>query len=392
LTGADPGGIQGSVGGARLHRPILRRISVALVTNYLPPYRLPLYRLLNERFGVEIFCFGGAAHYVPGALRDLDRQIEEAPFPAHRLEAQHSAYPLAQTHEAVIASTAGRVALPAAYLGARRARRPFVLWASLWRHPRTAAHAGSYPLMRRMYRRANAIVTYGSHVSRYVANIRGDEHALFVAPQAVEPDLFGRAVSSEEVRAWRAQHALDDGPLALYAGRLEHDKGVDVLLEAWTRSARPHGAALCIAGEGPLRERLGERAPADVRFAGRLPRGRLPVAYAAADFLVVPSVATRRFLEPWGLVCNEAMHQGRPVIATSAVGAAAGGLVSDGETGLVVPERDAEALASAIDRLSGDAELRSRLGASARQAVRDYTYERAADAFGRALDGARTFR
>ena len=108
---------------------IVRGVAVALVTNYLPAYRIPLYTLLAERLGVEVYCFGGEGHYVPEAMRDLDRQLESAPFPAHRLERQRDAAELAAGHDAVIASTAGRVALPSAYRGARRARRPFVLWA-----------------------------------------------------------------------------------------------------------------------------------------------------------------------------------------------------------------------------------------------------------------------
>src|SRR5205823_15811 len=99
-----------------------------------------------------------------------------------------------------------------------------------------------------------------------------------------------------------------------------------------------------------------------VRLIGPLPRAALPVAYAASAFTVLPSVPTPLFREPWGLVCNEAMHQGRPVIATTAVGAAAGGLVRDMETGLVIAPGDAAALASATRRLLEDAPLRARLG------------------------------
>jgi glycosyltransferase involved in cell wall biosynthesis len=363
-------------------------MSVALVTNYLPPYRLPLYTLLAERLGVEVFCFGGEAHYVPESLRDLDRQLAEAPFPAHRLRRQRDAAALATGHEAVIASTAGRIALPAAYRGARRARRPFVLWASLWRHPRTALHLASLPLMRRVYRRADAVVTYGAHVSRYVARYRGETGGVFAAPQAVEPELFARPVSDSERQSWRMQAGLPlEGPLALYAGRLVEDKGVHVLLEAWRRIGT-EDATLCLVGDGPLASDSALAQP-DVRLAGRLPRDRLPVAYAAADVVVVPSIATRRFLEPWGLVCNEAMSQGRTVIATDAVGAAAGGLVRDCETGLVVPAGDAGALASALELALTDAELRTRLGEAARLAVADYTYEHAAEAFATALEYAR---
>jgi glycosyltransferase involved in cell wall biosynthesis len=286
----------------------------------------------------------------------------------------------------VIASTAGRVALPAAFAGARRSGRPFVLWASLWRHPRTLAHMLSFPLLRHLYRESDAVLTYGPHVSAYVARVRGSEEGVFVAPQAVEPEVFGRTVGEEERLAWRQQAGIEpDAPLALFAGRLVVDKGVEVLLSGW-RDAGLRGAALYLAGDGPLAQAA--RAASNIHTAGRVDRAQLAVAYAAADVVVVPSIPTRRFLEPWGLVCNEAMMQGTPVIATDAVGAAAGGLVKTGETGLVVPAGDPQALAEALSHLLGDAELRARLGARAREAVGAFSYERAADAFERALSRA----
>jgi glycosyltransferase involved in cell wall biosynthesis len=79
------------------------------------------------------------------------------------------------------------------------------------------------------------------------------------------------------------------------------------------------------------------------------------------------------------------MHQGRPVIATTAVGAAAGGLVRDLETGLVVAPGDIAALAGAIERLLADGGLRERLGAAARAEVAAYTYDAMEDAFAGAL-------
>jgi glycosyltransferase involved in cell wall biosynthesis len=358
-------------------------MSVALVTNYLPPYRVPLYRLLAERYGVVVYCFGGEGRYVPEAFRDLEDQMARAPFPVHRLRSQREAATLAGEHRAVIAASTGRVALPAAYRGATRARRPFILWASLWAHPRTAAHLLSYPLLRRIYRQADAVVTYGPHVSLYVSVHRGTRAGVFDAPQAVEPELFAQAVPADAPAGWRVQAGLPEGgPLVLFVGRLVREKGVDLLLRAWkeTQDAR---AWLCLVGDGSPR---GPGEAARVRFAGSCPRQRLPVAYAAADVVVVPSIPTRRFREPWGLVCNEAMSQGRPVIATDAVGAAAGGLVRDGETGLVVPAGDKRALARAIERLLADASLRESLGRGARDAVAAYSYERAADGFGRALD------
>ena len=105
--------------------------------------------------------------------------------------------------------------------------------------------------------------------------------------------------------------------------------------------------------------------------------------------MVVPSIATRDFLEPWGLVVNEAFDQGVPVIATTVVGAAAGGLVRHEETGLVVPPGDDAALTRAISRLHDDPELRTRLGAAGRQAVANgYSHADWAAGMGRALAAA----
>ena len=138
-----------------------------------------------------------------------------------------------------------------------------------------------------------------------------------------------------------------------------------------------------LIGDGPLRP--GVQALPRARWLGPLPREQLPVAYRAASLAVLASIPTPRFREPWGLVCNEAMHQGRPMIATTAVGAVAGGLVRDGETGLVIAPGDAPALAGAIDRLLADETLRERLGAAARVAAAPYTYEAMAAGFSRAL-------
>jgi glycosyltransferase involved in cell wall biosynthesis len=358
-------------------------VPIAVLTTYLSDYRLPLYRLLAERHRIEVLCYGGGERYAPAWFRDLDAQLTAADFPARRLDGIGEALRLGRDHEAVVAPFAGGALLPAAYAGARRYRRPFVFWASIWHQPRSAAHALALPVTRRIYRHSDAVIAYGEHARRFVARVRGRDDDIFVAPQSVEPELFGRPVGADEVAALRAEFGLGDGPLVLYAGRLVADKGVEVLARAWPRVG---GATLVVAGDGPLAAEV--TALPRARLIGALPRARLPVAYAAAEFTVVPSIPTPRFREPWGLVVNEAMHQARPVIATTAVGAAAGGLVVDDQTGLVVSPGDADALAGAITRLLNDSALRTRLGAAARDAVQPYTYEAMADAFDRAFETA----
>src|SRR5699024_6913995 len=96
------------------------------------------FAALHERVGLEVALFGGRARHATAEAPDP----RDLPFPAvHTTQRGVHALAASGRHRAVIAGTNGRAALPAAYTGARRARLAFVLWASLWAHPRTPAHA-----------------------------------------------------------------------------------------------------------------------------------------------------------------------------------------------------------------------------------------------------------
>jgi glycosyltransferase involved in cell wall biosynthesis len=343
-----------------------------LVTGTVSDYRREPFRLLAEAEDVEVIAWEEAGPTVEGLTVHRTSQAG-----AVRLSASGR-------YRAVIASLGGRLALPGSYLAARSRRVPFVLWATIWAHPRTPAHALSYLPTKALYRRADAVVTYGPHVTDYVERHRSAGN-VFEAPQAVDVELFGRPVSEEErAEARRRAGAAGDAPLVLYVGRLEREKGVDVLLEAWERAGLPPGSVLAVAGEGPLETLVTSRG-SGVRPLGYVPRVELPLLYAAADVFVLPSVPTATFVEPWGLVVNEAMLQGTPVITSNAVGAAAGGLVRDGRNGLVFPAGDPDALAARLATLAANPELRARLGEAAREDASRYTPRAWASGMGRAL-------
>jgi glycosyltransferase involved in cell wall biosynthesis len=354
---------------------------VLFVTGHAPPDRIGAFARLHEVENVEFALFGGPSKHGGSAL------TRELPFP-HRHIRQHEPAALAASggYRAVVCSSGGRIALGATWAGTRRARIPLILWTSLWAHPRSTAHALSFLALRRLYRSADAVVTYGSHVSAYVS-ARGARN-VHVAPQAVDNDFWGSPeVASPHDPAWpeRARTKF------LFVGRPVREKGVRVLTEAWrTTGLQAPAAALVLVGVGSnppwvpaggAAGGVGEK----VLWMDPVPPVELRDLYAACDVLVLPSIPTRTFREPWGLVANEAMNRGLPVIATDAVGAAAGGLVRDGRNGLVVPAGDSNALAHAIRRLAADPELRARLGEAAAQDVRAFTYDAWAEGFSRAL-------
>jgi glycosyltransferase involved in cell wall biosynthesis len=138
-----------------------------------------------------------------------------------------------------------------------------------------------------------------------------------------------------------------DPPYVLFAGRLSAEKGIRELVAA------TGGLPLVVAGDGPLRDEV-------PRARGMLSRDELEPLLAGAAIVVVPS---RR--EGFGLAAAEAMAHGKPVVA-SAVGGLPD-LVVDGETGLLVPPGDVEALRAALERLLADRDLRRRFGAAGRE-------------------------
>ena len=181
------------------------------------------------------------------------------------------------------------------------------------------------------------------------------------------------------------------GKVVLYVGRLTPSKGLADLVRAAADVADVN-PLLVLVGEGSLRGELETRANAAgvaTRFVPHVAPSELYLYYAAADVLVLPSVTTAAGKEPWGLVVNEAMNQATPVVASTAVGAAAGGLVRDGETGLVFPEGDSSALARALRSVLTDGALAQRLGRAGREAVSRHTNARMAAAFVAAAARAR---
>jgi type III pantothenate kinase len=143
----------------------------------------------------------------------------------------------------------------------------------------------------------------------------------------------------------------EEPPHVLFVGRLSEEKGILDFIEA------TDGLPRVVVGDGPLRPRVPEA-------LGFVAPSELGAYYERAAVVACPS-----HREGYGVVAREAMAYGRPVIAS-----AVGGLldaVEDGVTGVRVPPRDPDALRAALESLLGDASLRLRLGAAAREAARE---------------------
>ena len=222
------------------------------------------------------------------------------------------------------------------------------------------------PILHAALRRARAIITASPGLARHSPILARHRARCATIPFGIHPADFA-GTDPAEVAAVRARHAADGRPLLLAVGRLVYYKGFEYLLRAMADVRPP--VTLLLAGDGRLRPTLEALA---ARLNG--PERRVELLgdvddlrpyYHACDVFILPSTARS---EAFGIVQLEAMACGKPVINTR-LPSGVPDVSRDGETGLTVEPRNAEALAGAIDRLLGDAPLRARLGAAARERV-----------------------
>jgi len=186
-----------------------------------------------------------------------------------------------------------------------------------------------------------------------------------VIPYGFDPSAFAW---TDAARARRAQLAQESHarPVIFTVGRHVYYKGFDVLI----RALRSVDAELWIGGRGPLTETFRNAAREAgvtdrVRFLGFVPDDELVAYYDACDVFCMPS--TER-AEQFGLVQLEAMHLGKPVVATR-LGTGVEYVTLDGVSGLLVAPGDEAGLARALARLLADPALRARLGSAGRARV-----------------------
>lgn len=211
----------------------------------------------------------------------------------------------------------------------------------------------------------DAFLPIGSANRAYYRRFGVREDKLIDAPYFIDNKRFTEMAGGADRAGLRRRWGIPaDAFCFLFSGKLEEKKHPLDIVEAMSGLA---GAHLLVAGSGELEKILRQRA-ADLgvgcSFAGFLNQSEIPLAYAAADCLVLPSDAG----ETWGLVVNESMACGRPAIVSDRVGCRQD-LVQENITGLSFRFGDVPALARRMRELASDPERSQKMGAHARQRV-----------------------
>lgn len=277
-----------------------------------------------------------------------------------------------------------------AWAAALRHKKPLLFRAETTDHALTRSPLkqwGRDMVLRWLYRQCAGLLPIGIHAKRHYERL-APRIPQTLSPYAVDTTPFelGEAARERLRPATRAALGVTDEQIViLISGKLIPKKNPLLLIEALKQLPDAIRARIVVlfVGDGELRPAL-ERAAADtpqiaLNFVGFQNQRALSPYYHAADMLVLPSA----FGETWGLVVNEALHHGLPVVVSDQVGSAVD-LVQNGVTGAVFPSGDADALRAAIEQtlpLVGQANTRTATTAL----IANYTIERAAEGIATAV-------
>ncbi|MBQ3418157.1 MAG: glycosyltransferase family 4 protein [Ruminococcus sp.] len=242
----------------------------------------------------------------------------------------------------------------------------------VWRE-KTKADIVKDAIKRKVFR-SGAYFLCGSQIAQKTAIENGaDANKVFVHPftSLYQKDIISYEQKNILQKKYKEKLDVADQKIALAVGRFIPLKKYDVLIEAWRKM--PDNCRLYIIGGGEERENY-ERLIADAGITNIelidfiLPE-KLSEYFCAADLFVHPSST-----ETWGLVLNEAMAKGCPVIATDRC-VAATELIRDGENGYLIKVGDAETLNRRMREILFDDALREKMGKNAVKTIEPYTYE-----------------
>jgi len=359
---------------------------LVILTEIISPYRTPLFNALARQPEVDLHVIFLAE--TDPSLRQWQVYKQEIRFSYEVLRswrkrigrynsllnfglgrALNTAAP-----DAIVFGGYNYVASWQALFWARARGVPFFLWSESNLPDVRRGYALVEMLKDEFLRQCSGFAVAGRSAREYLRAHKVREDLIFSAPDAVDNDLFaaGAADSRRNALALRAELGLP-GRYFLFVGRIVPEKGVFDLLAAYAKldERRRQQIGLVYVGDGAFRRQLEERAasisPGMIRCAGFVQRNPLATYYALAEMLILPT-----YSDPWGLVVNEAMACGLPVLVSRVAGCAAD-LVMDNWNGFLISPGDVSAMSAAMGSIADNAQLCTSMGANSVQLISRYS-------------------
>jgi glycosyltransferase involved in cell wall biosynthesis len=355
------------------------------VTNIISPYRIPMFNQLAEKYGkdFEVIFAKKRDHYRQWKLEQRDKiKFSFSVLNDHSIKLKNWEIHLGlgllpqliKEVPSVVISGGFSFLTIFSWLYSTMFKKKFIIWSA-----ETMQTAKYYSPLRHVVRKflvrqADGFVVSGSSAKEYLISLGAKEDRIFLAYYSIAPELL-RLDSKKKIEK---KNSIEKKKRILYVGRLTKLKGVDLLIQAYKKVKRKcPSIGLCLVGDGPDEDELRKLAQStdDISFEGYKQYDQLLPYYLNSDLFIFPTLK-----DVWGLVVNEAMMCGLPVVCSKYAGCCQD-LIKEGENGMVVDPRDLEELSDSISGLISENGKLSDYGERSLQIIKDFTTERTTQGF-----------
>ena len=252
------------------------------------------------------------------------------------------------------------------WIAAKMSQKKFVFMIEWWCWNAKSLHIKIlYAFTKYILKHSDAIFAMGTKAYNSSIEIGVTHDKLFMYPQCALD------YSNQFTGVIKDKLGLQNKKVILYVGRVEKLKGIDYLLKSFSMlNNEDDQVFLIIVGDGADKsdfEKLSNQLDIkNIIFVGAIDKKEIASYYEACDVFVLPSIFYKHSCEGWGLVINEAMAFGKPIVTTNAVGAAMD-LVENGVNGFVVGEKNTNELYSAMKYILSMEEIRVNMGKASRK-------------------------
>ena len=253
--------------------------------------------------------------------------------------------------------------------------------------------AVKYGILPLFFKGISAFLTVGSLNKKYYRFYGVSNEKMFLTPYAVDNDFFSdrfRTLNGKREQLKKEMGMAVDLPVILFASKMIPRKRPMDLLRAYVKIQERINAVLVFVGDGIERSLLEaytkDNNLKNVYFTGFKNQTELPYYFAIADVFVLPSDD-----EPWGLIINEAMNFGLPIVTTEVVGSAPD-LVKDGINGFIYPAGDIEKLVNCLSKVLEQSELRKNMRKDSLRKISEWSFKEDVEGIMAALNYNNKFR
>ncbi len=372
----------------------MKKPRVIFIHNFFIDFRNPLFEKLNEKFDLTMLMTRETLETDEDMFqinyrkrpKNLKYKILHhfTYFSKYSIAWGVVPYLLKNDYDVIIATDLHVSETYLAFLISKLKRKKFIIWCETFDWKRAPRAKLVEPIVKLIVKCSDACVAVGQKSREYFIKKGANPRKIFIAPDTATTYKVKRTINDPELKGKK---------IILYLSRIVPYKGLDILIKAFAKLEKEiKNSMLLIAGKGSFKkeaERIAENLKIkNIKFLGPVDKEHIGFYYNICDLFVLPSTFRDYDAECWGLVLNEAMAMGKPVVSTDAVGGAYD-LIKKGVNGYMVKHGSVEELYKAMKKILEDDNLRKRMGKESKKLIKEkFNYDNMSKGFENAVNYA----